>query len=150
MRIVRLCQWNITLNWNASSFFSLIERVQQIFTYTTNTITTTKTTPFNILTPLQKKWIILLLLLGVGGWKFTRRREIMLQSWSFLHPTGFHTPLSLFAFRHLFRWYRIPALCWSSVTGYFGPFRIGDCYGYLVKAQHLWTTFVCVLRMLLR
>ena len=67
MRIVRLRQWNITLNWDASSCFSFIERVQQIFTYTTNTITTTKTTPFNILTPLQKKWIILLLLLVGGG-----------------------------------------------------------------------------------
>jgi hypothetical protein len=35
------------------SFF-FIEGVQQTFTYTTNTITTTKTTPFNILIPLPK------------------------------------------------------------------------------------------------
>lgn len=146
MRIIRLCQWNIKLNWNASSFFSFIEMVQQIFTYTTNTITTTKTTPFNILTPLQKSESSYYYCWGVG-WKFKRWREIMQQSWSFLHPTGFHTPLSLFAFRHLFWWYRIPTICWSSGISSFGSFRIEVCYGYLVESQHIHRN-LCVLYIL--
>ena len=88
MRIVRLCQWNVTLNWNASSFSYFIERVQQIFTYTTNTITTTKTTPVNILTPLEKSESSYYYCWGGGvGWKFTRWREIMLQSF-FFTPHG--------------------------------------------------------------